>query len=63
MPAFKQGDLARITGREHKGKMYHFFRVGLVVRVMHETLSGNFLCTDGECTQSIRPEDLEKIEP
>lgn len=63
MPAFKQGELARITGREHKGKIYHFFRVGDIVRVMHETLSGNFLCTDGERTQSIRPEHLKKIEP
>lgn len=62
MPTFKSGELVRVTERKHKGMMYHYFRVGQVVRVLHKTATGNYRCTDGELEQSIRPEHLEKFE-
>lgn len=63
MTPFKTGELVRVTGRLRRGRIYHFFYVGQIVRVIGETHLGNIKCTDGDKEQSISPEDLEKIEP
>lgn len=63
MQKFRRGELVRVTGKTYKGKHYHFFRVGEIVRVIGESIAGSINCTNGETVQSIRPEDLEKIEP
>ena len=63
MQKFNRGELVRVTGKMYKGRNYHFFYVGEIVRVIGETIAGGIKCTNGETEQSIRPEDLEKIEP
>lgn len=63
MQKFRRGELVRVTGKMYKGKNYHFFHVGEIVRVIGESIAGSINCTNGETVQSIRPEDLEKIEP
>ena len=62
MPAFNRGELVRVTGKKYKGKPYHYFQVGDIVRVIGESIAGSINCTNGETVQSIRPEDLEKFE-